>query len=482
MNDKMKNNGINLAVYGKVPPQAREMEKVVLGAIMLEKGTIEIVSEYLKPESFYVDAHIRIFSAMVEMSAKSKPIDILTVVEEMQKRGELELVGGAYYITSLTNSVVSSAHTVAHCKTINEKFEKRELIRISGNILSSSYDDKSESANLKADLEKELTKLTGGNDERLKPIVNLLVESAQRVEELKKQGKRTTGIPSEFEDLDNLTHGWQKEDLIILAARPSVGKTAFALNLARNAAHSGSTVGFFSLEMSSRQCTDRIISAESGVHLGKIMNGDIYDDDQQNYFEGLKKLSEMKIFFDDTPALTLFQLKSKARKLKRKGVDIIFVDYLQLMSGEGNRNTNRENEISNISRGIKALAKELSIPIIALSQLSRSVEDKGDKKPELRHLRESGAIEQDADMVMFLYRPEYYNIKTDAIGETTSGYTELAVLKNRNGALAAHQNALKFKAELSIQKFSKWIEHNVIDNAPLGSSWKPIQKTEALTF
>jgi replicative DNA helicase len=470
---------LSTLVYGKVPPQARDLEEAILGAIMLEKNAFDSASEILKPECFYVDGHQRIFSAMMGLQQKNMPIDILTVVEELRKRDELDIIGGAYYVTKLTNSVVSSAHIETHCKILIQKFIQRELIRLSGEVIGDAYEDSTDAFDLLDEAESKLFELTnsyvkGNFDE----IGNVLVQAVNRIEELRNKSDDISGVPSGFAALDRITNGFQPTDLIIIAARPSVGKTALALNLARNAAMHPlrpTAVGVFSLEMSNAQLVQRILSAQSEVMMEKISRGRLEDHEmQQLYSKGVKALSEAPIFLDDTPALNIFELRAKCRRMvSRHNVGIIIIDYLQLMSGGGdNRNGNREQEISGISRALKGLAKELSVPVIALSQLSRAVESRkdGNKIPQLSDLRESGAIEQDADMVMFIYRPEYYEINADEMGQSVKGETHVKIAKHRNGSL----DTIKLKALLHIQKFVDWDENDNDYGGGLPSNFKPI--------
>src|SRR5215204_3089260 len=447
-------------VYGKIPPQAKELEEAVLGAIMLEKGAFDNVVEILKPECFYVDAHQRIFRAMQGLANKSQPIDILTVVEELRTREELDLVGGPYYVTKLTNAVVSSANIEAHSRIVLQKFIQRELIRISGEIISDAYEDSTDVFDLLDQAESKIYEVTSTHlRNSYETIDSVLVKTIQRIEDLRHKNEDITGVPTGFPSMDRITYGWQSTDLIILAARPSVGKTAFALNLARNAAlhpTKPTPVAFFSLEMSAGQLVQRILSAESEIWLEKISRGKMEEHEmKQLYARGIQKLSQAPLFIDDTPALNIFELRAKCRRLKNaNNIGLIIIDYLQLMSGSGeNRNGNREQEISTISRGLKALAKELKVPIIALSQLSREVEKRkdGNKMPQLSDLRESGAIEQDADMVMFLYRPEYYDITQDEMGDNVKGETHVRIAKHRNGSL----ETIKLRALLHNQKFEE---------------------------
>lgn len=466
-------------VYGKVPPQARDLEEAVLGAIMLEKSAFDTVIEILKPECFYVDAHQRIFRAMQSLAQKSMPIDLLTVVEELRIKEELELVGGPYFVTKLTNAVVSSANIDAHSRIILQKFIQRDLIRISGEIISDAYEDSTDVFDLLDDAESKLFEITNNHlRKNFDSIDSVLVKTIQRIEDMRNRQEDITGVPSGFATLDRVTYGWQPTDLVILAARPAVGKTAFALNLARNAAlHSKkpTPVAFFSLEMSSAQLVQRILSAESEIWLEKIARGKMEDHEmQQLYKNGIGRLQNAPIFIDDTPALNIFELRAKCRRLKNKhNLGMVIIDYLQLMSGAGDkRSSNREQEISTISRNLKGLAKELGIPIVALSQLSREVEKRkdGEKMPQLSDLRESGAIEQDADMVMFLYRPEYYNITANEMGESNKGETHVRIAKHRNGSL----ETIKLRALLHIQKFVEMEEDDFSGMGMPQGNWKPV--------
>jgi len=466
-------------VYGKVPPQAKDIEEAVLGAIMLEKSAFDTVVEILKPECFYVDGHQRIYRAMQSLAQKSQPIDILTVVEELRTREELEMVGGPYYVTKLTNVVVSAANIEAHSRIIMQKFIQRELIRISSEIIGDAYEDSTDVFDLLDDAESKLFEITNNHlRKNFDSIDTVLVKTIQRIEDLRNKDEDITGVPTGFASLDHITYGWQPTDLIILAARPSVGKTAFALNLAKNAAlhpKKPTPVAFFSLEMSASQLVQRILSAESEIWLEKIARGKLEEHEmKQLYAKGIQKLAQAPIFIDDTAALNIFEFRAKCRRLKNKhNVGLIIIDYLQLMSGTGeNRNSNREQEISRISRDLKSLAKELGVPIIALSQLSREVEKRkeGNKMPQLSDLRESGAIEQDADMVMFLYRPEYYDITSNEMGESNKGETHVRIAKHRNGSL----ETVKLRALLHIQKF---IEETGSDFGGIGlpqGNWKPV--------
>ncbi len=473
---------LSTMVYGKVPPQARELEEAVLGAIMLEKSAFDSLTDVnLKPECFYVEAHQIIYKAMQDMQHRSIPIDILTVVEELKRKEQLDAVGGPYYVTKLTNAVVSTANIDAHGRIILQKFIQRELIKISGEIIGDAYEDSTDVFDLLDDSETKMFNITNNYlKKNFEDIQSILAKTINRIDDLRTSTEDISGVPSGFHSLDRITYGWQPTDLIILAARPSVGKTAFALNLARNAAlhpTKPTAVGFFSLEMSASQLVQRILSAESEIMLEKISRGKLEEYEyKQLHAKGIQRLETAPLYIDDSAALNIFEFRAKARRLVNKHkVGIIIIDYLQLMSGSGERGSNREQEISNISRNLKALAKELNIPIIALSQLSRAVETRkeSNKMPQLSDLRESGAIEQDADMVMFIYRPEYYEVMNNADGESTKGETHIRIAKHRNGSL----DTIKLRANLAIQKFNDWDDDGNPGGMMGGGKWKPITPT-----
>jgi replicative DNA helicase len=473
---------ISALPFGKVPPQARELEEAVLGSIMLERNAFDTAIEILKAECFYVDAHQRIFKAFVSLSNASQPIDILTVTEQLKTTEELDMIGGAYYISKLTASVVSSANLEAHCKIVLQKFIQRELIRTSGVTITDAFEDSTDVFDLLDQAEGRLFDITNNYlRKNYSDLQTVLLQTLDRINHLRNSTDEISGVPSGFPALDSVTYGWQPSDLIILAARPAVGKTAFALNLIRNAAlHpvKATPVVFFSLEMSSGQLVQRILSAESDVMLEKISRGKLEAYEMQQLMDrGIKRLDKAPIFIDDTPALNIFELRAKCRRLKTKhNIGLIIIDYLQLMSaGLEGRNNNREQEISSISRNLKVLAKELQVPIIALSQLSREVEKrKGEEKmPQLSDLRESGAIEQDADMVMFIYRPDYHNITANEMGESNKGETHIRIAKHRNGSL----DTIKLKALLHVQKFEEWQE-NEGQPGGIGGNFRPLHANE----
>jgi replicative DNA helicase len=428
-----------LLSHGRLPPQATDLEEVVLGAMMLERDAVNAVIDILHPQVFYKDAHQRIYEAIQSLFNKLQAIDILTVTNELRLNGDLELVGGPYFISQLTNRVVSAANIEFHARIILQKYIQRELIRISSEIIQSAYEETTDVFELLDSAEKNLFNVSETNLRRSFSSMPELVQQAIReIEAARNEEAKVRGVASGYTALDRITQGWQKSDLIILAARPSMGKTAFALNLARNAAIiDRKPVAFFSLEMSSVQLVTRLISTESSIPADKLRSGKLEQHEWTQLVTKIAPLVDAKIFIDDTPQLKIFELRAKCRRLKQQhDIQMVFVDYLQLMvAGEDNRG-NREQEISTISRSLKSLAKELDIPVLALSQLSRSVENRpGSKKPILSDLRESGAIEQDADLVIFIYRPEYYGLTVDADNNETKGLAVINIAKHRNGKL-----------------------------------------------
>ncbi len=451
---------------GKLPPQAVDIEEAVLGALMLEKDALSAVIDVLRPECFYKDAHQKIFAAIHYLFHKAEPIDILTVTHALKKSGELEIVGGAYYITQLTSRIASAANIEYHARIILQKHIQRELIRISGETIRDAYEDNMDVLNLLDRAEKNLFEIAEGNIRRnFEDMQSLISKAIKEIEVASNQTSGITGVPSGFTELDRVTAGWQKSDLIIIAARPGMGKTAFVLTMARNAAvQFKRPVAFFSLEMSSVQLVNRLISSETEITSEKIRKGQLANHEWEQLNAKIKPLTEAPLYIDDTPALSVFELRAKCRRLvAEKKVAMIIIDYLQLMvAGNDNRGGNREQEISTISRSLKAIAKELGVPIIALSQLSRAVETRGSsKRPQLSDLRESGAIEQDADMVMFIYRPEYYGLDEDENAQSTQGIAEVNVAKNRNGALKTV--TLKFIGHLT--KFADLDSYEFADNS-----------------
>ncbi len=459
---------LSAAMYGKLPPQARELEEAVIGALMIDRDALNEVIDILKSDVFYVDAHKIIFRAINQLFEASKPIDLLTVAQQLRLNGELELVGDAYYLSELTNKVASAANIEYHSRIIIQKYIQRELIRISNNIIKDAYEDTTDVLELLDNAEKNIFSVTEQNLRRGSVDMDkLLTETLKEIDNIRKREDGLVGVPSGFTELDSITSGWQPSDLIIVAARPAMGKTAFVLNIARTVAVDYKMpVAFFSLEMSATQLVKRIISAEAEIDSYKIQKGELNDQEWSILGQRVERLTQAPIFINDTPALNIFEFRAQCRRLKGShDIQLVIIDYLQLMSGvnedgKGYRGGTREQEISNISRSLKSIAKELNIPVIALSQLSRAVESRtGEKKPQLSDLRESGAIEQDADMVLALYRPEYYNFHEDSTGNSTKGLAEVIILKNRHGATGTVQ--LEFRKEIT--KFTDWNPFSVKD-------------------
>lgn len=438
---------------GKLPPQALDLEEAVLGALMLEKNALNAVVEFLKPGHFYADAHKEIYQAIIDLFKASEPVDMRTVVNQLRKNAKLELIGGAYVIAELTAKVSSAANIEYHARVIIEMAIKRELIHIASQIHHDAYEDTTDVFEL---LDKTEQSVFGISDSNLRKnydnMRNLMARAIQELQILKDHKDGLTGVPSGFTSLDRITSGWQKSDLVIIAARPGMGKTAFVVSALRNAAVDFKIpVAIFSLEMASVQLVNRMISAEAELEGDKIKRGNLADHEWTQLVHKTSRLSSAPIFIDDTPALSILELRAKCRRLKAEhNVQLIVIDYLQLMRGE--QGGNREQEIASISRALKGIAKELNVPVLALSQLSRGVETRGgDKRPQLSDLRESGSIEQDADIVMFLYRPEYYKITVDEEGMPTQGMGEVIVAKHRNGSTGTAK--LKF-----IGKFTKFAD------------------------
>jgi replicative DNA helicase len=428
------------AGLGKLPPQAVDLEEAVLGALMLEKDALSSVIDILKPEVFYRDSHQKIFQAIKTLFEKSSPVDILTVTAQLRLQGELEMIGGAYYITELTDRVASAANIEYHSRIIIQKFIQRELIRISTDVINMAYEDTTDVLDLLDRAEKNLFEIAQNNLRRdSRKMDDLMHETLKEIEALKDKKDGLTGVASGFTELDRMTSGWQKSDLVIIAARPAMGKTAFVLSCARNAAVDfNKPVVVFSLEMSSVQLVNRLISGEAMIEQEKIRKGNLEEWEWAQIHSRIGRLEQAPLIIDDTPALNIFEFRAKCRRLKSQhDVQLIIIDYLQLMQGkaDGKGGGNREQEIGSISRALKSVAKELNVPVIALSQLSRAVENRpgASKRPMLSDLRESGSIEQDADMVLFLYRPEYYGLEVDEDNMPTQGVGEIIIAKHRNG-------------------------------------------------
>jgi replicative DNA helicase len=445
--------------YGKMPPQAVDLEEAVLGALMLDKEAIFTVLDMLSPEAFYKEAHQTIYRNIVELSNMKKPIDLLTVTESLRTKDELDETGGPVYLTQLVDRVGSAAHIEYHASILIQKHIQRELIRASGEILSMSYDDNQDVYNLLNEAEAKIFEIAEGS---IKGDVNqmgsVLKEAVDRIVKAAERKDGLSGVASGYTDIDRITSGWQPSDLAIIAARPAMGKTAFVLSMARNmTVEHGKSVAFFSLEMSAVQLVTRLIVSESELSSEKVKNGQLADYEWEQLMYKIKPLENAKLFIDDTPAISVFDLRAKCRRLKaQEDIDLVIVDYLQLMTAGQNLQGNREQEVGLISRNLKGIAKELDVPILALSQLNRGVEQRtgSHKKPQLADLRESGSIEQDADMVFFIHRPEYYGMDQDEDGNSTAGLAQIIIAKHRNGAVG--EVNLRFRPEMA--KFSDWDE------------------------
>jgi replicative DNA helicase len=421
---------------GRVPPQAVEVEMSVLGAMLLDKEAISRALDLINDEVFYKESHRLIFQSMVNLFDRSEPVDLVTLTEDLRRRGLLEKIGGSYYLTELTDKITSAANVEYHAKIILEKALMRHLISSSNEISARAYEDSEDAFDLLDEAEQKIFKISESNLKRGFISMNAaLHQTMELLESIHGKHSGVTGVPTGFTQVNNLTGGFQKSDLIIVAGRPSQGKTALVLSVARNASVDFEIpVAFFSLEMSAQQLVLRLICAEAKVDQHKVRTGRLPENEWKYLSTRIGKLAKAKMFIDDTPSLGILELRAKSRRLKAEhDVQMIIVDYLQLMQGPKGMDS-REREISSISRSLKALAKELNVPVIALSQLNRAVEARSDKRPVLADLRESGAIEQDADVVMFVHRPEAYGIKEEG-GESTEGLAEIIVGKQRNGPI-----------------------------------------------
>ena len=420
-----------MALPERVPPQNIEAEQAVLGAMLIKKEAIAEVQEILQPDDFYREAHRIVYEAMVQLQNNDEAVDLVTLTEQLRKSEQLDKIGGLAFITQLANAVPTAANVVYHAKIVKEKAELRSLINAATAIASAAYEDNTDVENIMDDAEKKIlavaNRKNGGAFESMKSIV---MRTFERINVLYESKGGLTGISSGFKDLDKLTAGLQKSDLILVAARPSMGKTAFTLNIASYVGTHGGKVAFFSLEMSKEQLMQRMLCAEGGIDATKLRTGQLDTQEWNKLVHVADTLSRAPIYIDDTAGITVMELRSKARRLKAEhGLNLIIIDYLQLMQGRPSKNgDNRQQEISEISRSLKALARELDLPVIALSQLSRSVESRQIKKPMLSDLRESGSLEQDADIVMFLYREDYYDKDTE-----NKNITDVIVAKHRNG-------------------------------------------------
>jgi replicative DNA helicase len=466
---------LNTLVYGKVPPQAKEVEEAVLGAIMLVPTAYETVAELLTEESFYVYSHQIIFRAMRNVASRNARIDLVTIVQELKNNGDLDTVGGPFIVAKLTNSVTSDANIETHARIVKEKFLAREMIRIAGEYVQKGYDESQDVFDVLEGFEKDVMSL--GSQHISTPVVSMdevMMQAVKKIEHWRTLDSTMTGVTSGFKEIDRATRGWQPGDLIILGARPSVGKTAAALNLGRNAALDGTPVAIFSLEMLAVSQGLRMLSAESDIWLVQIQSGRLDDQQMHQLLEkGVKPLQNLPIYFEEKTNISISQFRASVRRLyKKKGVRLVIVDYLQLMQAD-NKKATREQQVSEISREMKTLALELQIPIIALSQMSRDMEKRTNPEPQLSDLRESGAIEQDADLVAFLWAPSEEDVKRDP-----------SLAKVRHFKIAKHRNGVLIKEDLRflnhVQRFSDKT-HDVPSELPEGN-WRPVAEQEKLPF
>ena len=415
----------------RIPPHSVESEQSILGSILLDKDAMITVSETIKPDDFYKEAHKIIYECMITLSNKNEPIDLITLTEELRKQGHLDDVGGISYITSLSTIVPTTSNVKYYADIVKEKSVLRKLIKASNDIINLGYDGSTKIEDVLENAEKKIFDISQekSSSDDFKPINVVLMDAYDTIEKLYNSKAEITGITTGFRDLNRKINGMQRTDLLLLAARPAMGKTAFSLNLVQNAAlKDNASVAVFSLEMSKEQLVQRMLSAQSNVELKKIKTGKLNENDWPRIIDAMAVLSNAKIHIDDTPGIKISELRSKCRKLKiEQGLDLILIDYLQLMEGEGN-NESRQQEIAKISRSLKIIAKELDCPVVALSQLSRAPEQRADHRPMFSDLRESGSIEQDADIVMFLYRDEYYHPDSDR-----KNIGEVIIAKNRHG-------------------------------------------------
>ncbi|MCZ2130898.1 MAG: replicative DNA helicase [Bacteroidia bacterium] len=429
-----------LDTMGRKVPAALDMEQAVLGALLLDGTSMLRIQEILMPEYFYDEKNQFVFNAIRSLVERNEPIDLLTVIEKLRAQEKLEFVGGEFYVSELTMKVTSSANIEFHAHIIVEKYVQRVLINICGETIRDAYEPSADAFALLDDTEKKIYEIKNkGMKRNYEGIDNLVAKALMQIEANTKHTSDVTGVPSGIASVDRITSGWQKSDLIIIAGRPGMGKTAFALTMLRNAAVGHNVpVAFFSLEMSAVQLVTRMISAEAEISSEDLRKGNLKEHQWQQIVTKTQTLSQAPIFIDDTPSLSVFELKAKARRLhSQHGIGMIMVDYLQLMKGDEVKESkmNREQEISHISRSLKTLAKELNIPVIALAQLSRETEKRTDKTPQLSDLRESGSIEQDADMVAFIYRDDYYNKTEEDMSNAVGTASKLIIKKHRNGSI-----------------------------------------------
>lgn len=453
--------------FGHLQPQAIDIEKVVLGALMIDKDAFTVVSEIIKPETFYEARHQKIYEAVQSLNLQEKPVDIMTVTEELRHKGTLEDVGGPAYVVELSSQVASSAHIEYHAHILAQKFLARQLIQFASMIETDAFDETVDVDDLMQKAEGALFEISQKNMLQDYVQIDTIVDQAhQLLLQASNREGGLTGVPSGFRKLDDITAGWQSSDLVIIAGRPAMGKTSFALSIAKNVAIDyRKPIAFFSLEMNNVQLVNRLISNVCSIPGNKILNGQLTPDEWERFDSNIRKMQGAPIYVDDTPGLSIFELRTKARRLVREhGIELLMIDYLQLMNANGMRFNSRQEEVSTISRSLKGLAKELNIPVLALSQLSRAVEQRDGpegKRPQLSDLRESGAIEQDADMVLFVHRPEYYHILQDEKGNDLHGMAQIIIAKHRKGATG--DVLLNFRGEYT--RFSN--PEDIDFNAPL---------------
>ena len=453
--------------FGHLQPQAIDIEKVVLGALMIDKDAFTVVSEIIKPETFYEARHQKIYEAVQSLNLQEKPVDIMTVTEELRHKGTLEDVGGPAYVVELSSQVASSAHIEYHAHILAQKFLARQLIQFASMIETDAFDETVDVDDLMQKAEGALFEISQKNMLQDYVQIDTIVDQAhQLLLQASNREGGLTGVPSGFRKLDDITAGWQPYDLVIIAGRPAMGKTSFALSIAKNVAIDyRKPIAFFSLEMNNVQLVNRLISNVCSIPGNKILNGQLTPDEWERFDSNIRKMQGAPIYVDDTPGLSIFELRTKARRLVREhGIELLMIDYLQLMNANGMRFNSRQEEVSTISRSLKGLAKELNIPVLALSQLSRAVEQRDGpegKRPQLSDLRESGAIEQDADMVLFVHRPEYYHILQDEKGNDLHGMAQIIIAKHRKGATG--DVLLNFRGEYT--RFSN--PEDIDFNAPL---------------
>jgi replicative DNA helicase len=448
-------------MFDRVPPQNLEAEQAVIGAILLQAEALITAMERVRSEDFYSGPHRQIYEAMVEIAENSQPVDLVTLTAHLQDQHLLEEIGGVSYLAKLANSVPTAANVDYYAQIVEEKSMLRRLIRTATNIVSDGYANSEDVGVLLGDAEKKILEISNRRSgSGFISIRDVLMEVFEKVEQLYADKGGTTGIPSGFTDLDRMTAGFQRSDLIIVAARPSVGKTAFALNIAQNVGvRARETVAIFSLEMSAAQLVQRMICAEANVDAQRMRTGHLEGDDWEKLTMAIGSLSEAQIFIDDTPGITVAEIRAKCRRLKKeKGLGMILIDYLQLISGRGKAGENRQQEVSEISRTLKQIARELEVPVIALSQLSRGVEQRQDKRPMMSDLRESGSIEQDADIVSFLYRDDYYDKESEK-----KDIIEIIIAKQRNGPVGTVE--LVF-----LKKYNKFVSIDRAHQDPMQAS------------